>query len=475
MKNNASLKTKILQGGAYLAIRQLATSVLSLASVLVIARILGPEKYGIVAIAVGTFYFTFEIAKLGLDVYVIREPNLPKDGAEQVLAFYNSMGIVFCALSWIAIAVASLFSGFTVILQTFSFLVPVVWIGIIGNLHTSILERELRFAEVGSVETLAQLVGSVFSMIFVLFGWGYWGPVVAQGLQFLTLSIVAINFYQIPWRFRWKWVLLKPALRYGLMYAGSNWLFALKSMTVPLFVAPVASLKTVGLISIAIRFADQLGTFRFIAFRLSISALAKVKDMETIRRTVGRGMVYQGLMVGPLYAVFSCIALLIIPQLFGQEWLPSTQIFPLIAFSFFSYTLFSMHCSALYTFDHILEVAKFHLLQVGLLWGSSFLLVPFLGLWGYPIAELVSLLSYVLIHRSLIKLCGKPDYEDALCLTFATALPLIAGPWIPTLAGLGLFVLSYGALFALRPTMRQIPIELYATWHVRKMFQNKPT
>ena len=468
MKEDKSLKNKIIQGGIYLAIRQIVSTALSLASVLVVARILGPEQYGVVAIALGTFYFVFEISKLGLDVYVIREPNLPVNAVENILAFYNLIGVILCGLSWMAIATVSLFYGFTEILQTLSLLIPVVWIAVIGNLHTAVLERDLRFAEVSFVEMISQLVGAVLSIVFVLLGWGYWGPVVGQTMQFLTRTIIAVCRYPINWRLSWNWDILKPAVRYGLMYAGSNWLFALKSMTVPLFVAPIASLQVVGLTSMAIRFVDQLGTFRFIAFRVSISALAQFKDMETIRRSVARGMIYQGLMVGPMYVAFSCISGFIVPYFFGKAWLPSIQIFPCIAFAFFVYTLFTMHCSALCTFDRIPDVSRFHLFQVGLLWVSSFLLIPHLGFWGYPIAELVSLLSYISIHRSLVKLCGMPEYNEVLWLTVATALPLFAGPWLPIWSSLSLFLLSYASLFVFRPGMRYTLSDLYLAWQARK-------
>ncbi|NJM57390.1 MAG: oligosaccharide flippase family protein [Synechococcales cyanobacterium RU_4_20] len=76
--SDQDLKKKILQGGIVLAIRQLITSVFSLVSVLVVARVLGPEKYGIVAIAMGIFYFLIWTNKLGIGVYVLRQTELPK-------------------------------------------------------------------------------------------------------------------------------------------------------------------------------------------------------------------------------------------------------------------------------------------------------------------------------------------------------------------------------------------------------------
>ncbi len=468
MKINPALKTKILQGGIYLTLRQLVGVALSLVSVLVIARVLGPEHYGIVAIASSFLYFTFWTAKLGLDIYLVRQPDLPEDGPEQILAFYNTVGVTLCVLLWFAIPTIGLWTGQSVVSQILRWLVPVVWLEMVSSVPIAMLERELRFAQVGLIETLAQAANYLLAVPLVLLHWGYWGPIAGLGLQFTVLALLGMYYYRTPWHWRWRWQFLRAALGYGLVYSGTNWIWALKSLTVPLFVSRLAGLGAVGIISIAIRFADQLGMLRLVAFRLSFSALAKLNgNPDLTRHAISRGIVYQGLLVGPLYAVFSCCAALVIPILFGGNWLPSIQVFPCIALATLINTVFNLHSSALYVAGHNRDVAKFHIWHIGLLWLACWLLIPVMGLWGYPAAEIVALLSYVSIHCSLTHLCGIPNYWDGFWLVVATAPALLAGPWLPLALGLGALALSYGILFTLRPGLRRIPSELYLAWRSR--------
>ena len=63
---NAGLKNKVVKGGLYLALRQLVIVGLSVLSILVIAKQLGPANYGILVNALGIFYFTTWTGKLGL-------------------------------------------------------------------------------------------------------------------------------------------------------------------------------------------------------------------------------------------------------------------------------------------------------------------------------------------------------------------------------------------------------------------------
>ena len=469
MKDNQTLKSKVLQGGIFLTIRQLVGVAVSLVSVLVVARVLGPENYGIVASALGLLMFTMYTGKLGLEVYLIRQPDLPEDGPAQILAFFNTVGVGLCILLWLAVPAYGLLTGQTAVSEVLRWLVPVIWFDMVGSVAIAMMERDLRFSQVGLVESAAQIANSLLAVALVLLKWGYWGSIMGVILQYALLALLAHYCYRIPWGLRWQRRFIYSALRCGLAYSGSNLIGSLKALTLPLFVTPLAGLEAVGIISIAIRFADQLGILRIVVARMSISALAQLTGKsDAIRRAISRGIVYQGLMVGPIFAVFSCCAVWIVPLVFGKDWLLSIYIFPFIAFAILIYTIFSLHISALYAEGCNREVAKFNLYLVGVFWVGCWLLLPRFGVWGFAIAEIISLLSYLSIHFSFTKLYGSPSYRDAFWLTAATTPALFAGPYVPPIAGLVILAVSYSLLLLFRPTIRTIPTELYSAWQARK-------
>jgi O-antigen/teichoic acid export membrane protein len=460
------LKAKVFKGGIYLVLRQLLGALMSLVGALVIAHILGPEEFGIVAIAMSVFYFTTATSKLGLNIYVIRQPDLQENEGEQILAFYNTVGVAFCVLVWFAAPLVGLWTGHaSVVTPVVQCLVPIIWLDMVGGLYIGLLERKLRFAEVGSIEMLAQIANTLLSLSLVLLNYSYWGPVAGLAAQFLIQAVLGAFSQPIRWRMRWQWSSLQPALRYSFGYTGCNWLWSFKSLTIPLLVSRLAGLEAVGILTMANRLTAQLGTLWPVVERLSISGLAKLShEPELTRQVISRGMVYQGLVVGPFEALFSCLSIWAIPVILGKEWMSSIQIFPVIAFVWLVYAVFTLHVSALYVVGRNEEVAKAYLWHLGLLWLSSLLLVPTYGMWGYAAAEMVALLSYFSLHRSLAKQFGAPDYGDSLWLLAATVPPLMLGPSLPIALGLGVFLLSYGLLFLLRPGLRKVPTELYAAW-----------
>ncbi|MEL7316031.1 MAG: oligosaccharide flippase family protein [Cyanobacteria bacterium J06559_3] len=101
MPQAQGLKKKVYSGEFYLALRQLLSTGLSLIGVIVLARLLGPENYGMVVVTVGVFFFIAGFSSLGLNAYLVRQPELPENGVEQILAFYNTAGVLFCGLVWL--------------------------------------------------------------------------------------------------------------------------------------------------------------------------------------------------------------------------------------------------------------------------------------------------------------------------------------------------------------------------------------
>lgn len=463
MPESKDFRGKVLKGGFYLTLRQLLASGLALINFLVVARVLGPEKYGIVSVTIGTFLFLVWTTQIGLNIYLVRQPDLPEDGQEQILFFYNTVGILICIVLWLFVPIIGTWVGQPIVGTFLRCLVPALWLNMIANVSIGMLERELRFTEVGLIEMLSQLGNYFLSVPLVLIYRSYWGPIAGYGLQYLLLAILAYYYYPVAWRRRWHWPFLKAALRYSVTFSSANWVRWFRSLTIPLLVSRLAGIEAAGVISVAMRFIDQLTLLRLVIRRLSISVLAKISDdLAATRKAMGQGMTYQMLLVGPPIAAFSCCAAWLIPMLFGPEWLLSVQVFPFIALTALISTLFDLHASALHAVGQNNEVTKFYLLDNVILWGVAGLTLPSLSLWGYGIAEIATIPSYLLIHVAFMRLYGSPNYWDSFWVIMATAPALLLGPWVPIAASLSLLFVSYGLLVAFRPRIRKILVELYA-------------
>ena len=462
-----NLKQKVIKGGLYLTLRQLVTVGLSILSVLVIARILGPRNYGVLVNALGIFYFITWTGKLGLHVYLIQQKQLPDDAPEQVLTFFNLLSLAVAVGLWLLAPAIALWTGEPAVGELVRWLPLPIATELAASVSVAMLERNLAFAQVGLIEIGAQIANYAVALPLVMLGWGYWGPIVGLCVRGVVLLALAQSSYRVGIKGRLDPSFLKPALRYGFTFSLSNWVISLRALTIPVMVTPIAGLEVAGLVSIAIRLAEQLSTLRMVVRRMSISVMAKLTDdAQAVRRTVSRGMAYQALLIGTVCSAFACVDSWVVPRFFGDDWLQSTYIFPLIALSAMARAMFDLHSGALYAQHQNSEVTKAYVVYIALLWLGCWLLLPVYGLWGYGLAELLTVFSNWLLHRSLVKLYGEPNYTAAAWLTVAAMIPIVGSLRSPLFGIVG-FVLSY-SLVLLVPEVRAVPQELLKAIKARR-------
>jgi PST family polysaccharide transporter len=462
-----TLKSKLVKGGLYLTLRQLLSVGLSIVSILIVARVLGTEDYGILVNALGIFYFVNWTGHLGLNVYLIQQKELPEAAPEQVLAFFNFLSVGYTLALFMLAPGIGQWTGEPAIAELVRWLPLPIAAELAASVSIAMLERKLAFAEVGLIEICAQIANYAVSLPLVLSGWGYWGPIAGLCVRGAMMLVLAQCFYRVGWRWRWRWPFLKLALHYGLTFSMSQWVISLRSLTIPVLVTPIAGIETAALVSIAIRLVEQLSVLRMVIRRMSISVMAKLThNAAAVRKTVSRGMAYQALLIGTICSIFACLDSWIVPKLFGDDWLQSTYIFPLVALSAMVRAMFDLHSGALYAVNRNAEVTKAYIAYITLLWVGCALLLPTFGLWGYGLAELLTILSSFLLHLALSKLYGEVQYTAALWLTLAALLPIL-GSLISAGVGMVLFVVSYGLVLWV-PDVRAVPMELIGVLQKRK-------
>ncbi|MBD2089100.1 oligosaccharide flippase family protein [Microcoleus sp. FACHB-1515] len=435
---------------------------MSLVSVLVVARILGPKDYGIVSVVLGLYYFFSWLGKFGLPTYLIRQPDLQENTFQQILAFFNTTGLATCLLCWLAAPAFGWWTGHSEVTAIIRWLPIPLWLEAVASVSISRQERDLGFAQIGVIETISQISNYIVTVPLVFMQWSYWAPIAGLVTQAAVLAIAARRLHPIPFQWRWNWSAVRPALRYGLAFASADWIASLRVLTVPLIVTRFAGLEAAGIISIAIRLVEQVSTLRLVLRRMSISIMSKlVDDAYSIKKAISYGMAYQAIIVGFTCAIFACAAGWIVPLVFGSEWLLSSKIFPLIAFAMMVKSTFDLHNSALNAIGKNLEVAWRNFVYIVLLWLGCILLIPSFGLWGYGIAEILALPSYWLVHRALTTLYGSIDYSQALWFTAAAVPALVAGNYLPIALSFGVLVGSYSTLLFI-PSTRKVILEIWS-------------
>ena len=411
-----SLRGKVFEGGAMLMVRQLISMGLSLMGLLVITRIIGPAAYGPYVAALGICMYAQNVGQAGIGVWLVRTPEtlsehtyhiattvLAISAVTLVAAIEGGMGLI---KTWIPMpGLERLLSVLmlTVVLQTLSVTAAAK------------VERSLDFRRVAVLETGGQLLYYATALPLVFLGLGVWSLVTGYLLQQLFMCVgfhVAARYRP---RFAWHGPTVRTMLGYAFGYAASDWVWQLRNLVNPVIAGHFLTADAVGQIGLAIRMLELLSFTKNVAYRLSAAVLARVQDQPAkLVAAATDGMRLQTLALGPVLIGFSWFGGFLLSIVFGKRWAPVMTVYPFLALSYLTNAQFNMHSSILYVLRRNWDVAWFHIVHVVLFAGAAWVLVNHFGLIGYGYAEVVALLSYPVIHRSVTRIVGSPSYAMSM-------------------------------------------------------------
>jgi O-antigen/teichoic acid export membrane protein len=423
------LRSKVIKGGALMVIRQALGILLSLIGVLFITKVIGPREYGLYGMSYGIVSFLGGLGIWGLDVYLLRKTSNPdKQDYDQVFTLLLCISSVFTltlVLGQHIIAQMLNVPESAPLLATLGLTLPLSLL----NLPLTIkLDRDLNFQRVAYIELISQVSYYVAALPLANRGAGAWAPVGGLWLQQITMVLLTIFSTDLRPRLCWKPSLIREMLVYGLSYSSSTWIWQLRSLVNPVIVGRFAGVEAVGFIALAIRLAEMLAFAKSVTWRLAMAALAKLEnDPLRLRKSIEEGMRLQALAVGLPMATFAIVAPVVLPVVFGKDWTPLLQVFPLISIGYIANSIFNLHSSVLYLLGKNLSVTWFHTAHIALFAGSAFLLVPYLGMVGYGWAEVAAIASYIVIHIYIAKEIGSPNYTVAFgWLTISVAVLVLS-------------------------------------------------
>ncbi|MGE0096340.1 MAG: lipopolysaccharide biosynthesis protein [Alphaproteobacteria bacterium] len=176
----ADLKVRSVRGGAVTVAAQIVKMVAQFAAIVVLARLLEPSAFGLVAMTAAAVAFLELFKDLGLSAATVQRPVLTH--AQVSTMFWLNVGLGFLAAALTA-ALAPLLAWFygesALIDITLCLAVGFIVSGL-STQHMALLRRQMRFGALASLQVGAELVGMAAAVAAALAGMGYWALVVQR-------------------------------------------------------------------------------------------------------------------------------------------------------------------------------------------------------------------------------------------------------------------------------------------------------
>lgn len=278
-----SLLQRAMRGLAWVLSAMIAARLITFASNLVLARLLAPEAFGVVAIPLLVITYFETIGDLGMGAALVRQQEHERDAALVTFGFNITLGLLWGALMWL---LASPIAGFFErpdAVGAIALMALVFPLKSLGNTHDALLLHDLSFRRRALPEILRALIKAIVAIVLAASGFGLWSLAWAQLAG--TLAWVVAQWLACPWR---PWAHLgreslararaaaRPMLAFGSQIVLVNVLAGVLHHSDKLIVGRLAGVTPLGLYVQAAKFPEAaITTLTWAVGRVAFPAFSR--------------------------------------------------------------------------------------------------------------------------------------------------------------------------------------------------------
>lgn len=329
---STSLGRRAMRGAAVTVLGQGGRILLQMASVVVLARLLAPSEFGLLAMVL-LFVGLGEIFRdFGLSSAAVQAPSLSRE--QRDLLFWANTGI------GVALAVI-IFAGAGLIADLFGqpALTPIAQalavtfvVNGMATQYRAGLNRRMQFRALAVVSVAAQAVGLVVAVLAAIGGAGYWA-LVAQQIAIAVASLVLFVGYArwIPGKPR-RGVPMRGFFRYGWQLMATQLIGYASNNTDNLIIGLRFGVEPLGLYNRAFQLLmNPLNQLRTPATTVALPVLSRLQDDDDrFSAFIVRAQLVLAVSFGPALAIAAGAAAPLVQLFLGPQWTAAGPLFALL-------------------------------------------------------------------------------------------------------------------------------------------------
>lgn len=322
MSNSGDLGRKFSRSATWVFAEQWTSKFVSIALFAVLARILNPSDFGLVALATSVIAIVQVFVNSGFSKALIQKRVLTDD--DSTTAFWTSLAlsiVLYAALILTAPLISQLFSQpqLRPILIVLGAVLP---LSALSRTPAALLARDFQFASLSVRTVIATLVGAVVALPLALAGAGVWA-LVGQALTEALVAVVVL-WSSTAWRPKLRYSVdsLRSLWRTGLSLLGIELLDTIQSNMDKLVIGVMFSTSDLGVYALAQRVGLILQeVMTSVMTKVSLTTFSRAQeDIPRVAR-IFRQMTYATATISfPAFAISAALATQIIPFMFGPGW-----------------------------------------------------------------------------------------------------------------------------------------------------------
>lgn len=399
-----SLKTDLkghsIRGGMVTMVAQGIKLCFSIGSTVILARLLTPQDYGLIAMVTVVTGFVAMFKDMGLSMATVQKANI-NHGQISTL-FWVNVAISF-VLMILTAAIAPAIALFYHEPRLTSVTLALAGAFIFGGLtiqHQALLRRQMQFGTLALIDVVSMLVGFVIAIVLAWYGASYWA------LVFMHLSVAITTAIGVWVACRWRPGLpvrgsgVRPMLAFGGHLTGFSFVNYFARNMDNILIGKFCGSASLGLYSRAYKLMMlPITNIRNPINSVALPALSRLQnDAISYRSYYSKLVSVLAFINMPLIVLLFVFSDDIIRLILGEKWYGVSLIFKILTFTAFIQPVFT---TVGLVFTSLGQTKR--QLKWGVCYSTAIVVAFFVGLpWGpVGVASAYSIVNYVIIFPSL--------------------------------------------------------------------------
>ncbi len=307
---------------------------------IILARILMPEAYGILALITVFVNLATVVIETGFGSSIIQKKDLHRSEIDTIFTLNLLISLLLCAVLWFcAPLIASFYSNYdfsllTNVIRIYSLILPV---GSVTSIQSAVIYRDMAFKKFFFINIISVVISSAVGIVAACLNAGVWALILQQ--LSAKIALLLTQLVAVSWKPRLNFCFKRSAslFRFGANILFNRLLNMLYNQISSLVIGKNYSSNMLAYYSKGNTFPSLIATNTDYALqKVMFSAYSKYQDdkaqvCELMRKTI----TLSTFLLSPLlFGMFACAENFVLVVL-TQKWLPSVVYMQIFCMSFF--------------------------------------------------------------------------------------------------------------------------------------------
>ncbi len=332
--DGGSIKARVMRSGIWVGAGQVGIQLLSIVRSIALARLLTPDVFGFMALAMIAIRAIETFTRPGIAQALIARQAEFEDAGATAFTLLVARGVL---LSLLLIAAAPLVAHFyeapelETVLQVLS--VTFVITGLC-NINTIARQREIEFRRLTYIGQASNLIGTIVTVAVAWWLRSVWALVIGLIVQTSANAALSYVFVGGRMRFAFNTEVARDLLRYGKFITASAIVTFVITELDSAVIGKVLGTTQLGFYALAATVATMATlSVSQIASGIMMPAYSKLQnDLPKLRSAYLRALSLMAFLVAPVSAGLICLAEPLLHVVYGEKWLAAAVPLQVLAF-----------------------------------------------------------------------------------------------------------------------------------------------